>query len=232
MLVPIQTSGDKPPLFFIHGMYGVMPLGAIFARVLGPDQPLYAVHADGVDGHQSVIDDFGKMVWAYTAEIEESRPDGPVRIGGMCTGCLTAIEVARELQQKQQWTGPVILADPSPVPLGFDRRKQQVDPQQPHVAQQLYRQAHEMLLDYASRPYHLMPFDRTDPAQVHAATLAGVASLIAFARHVPSSFGGPAELIISSEHAPSFFHPQMPWRKLLPGSRMVHVLPWRHRELF
>jgi hypothetical protein len=37
-----------------------------------------------------------------------------------------------------------------------------------------------MLLDYALRPYNDMPFDRSNPRQVHAATLAGVSSLIAF----------------------------------------------------
>src|SRR5947208_14412248 len=108
MLVSIQTSGDKPPFFFIHGIYGVMPLGAIFAQALGPDQPFYAVHANGIDGRKPVIDDFGGMVRAYTAEIEEARPLGPLRIGGMCTGCLLAIEIVRMLQQMDRQTGPVI----------------------------------------------------------------------------------------------------------------------------
>src|SRR6266852_3377663 len=49
MLQPVQTSGTKPPLFFVHGLHGVMPLGRIFAEGLGPDQPLYAVHANGID---------------------------------------------------------------------------------------------------------------------------------------------------------------------------------------
>ena len=35
MLVPVQTSGEKPPLFFVHGLHGVMPLGRIFANGTG-----------------------------------------------------------------------------------------------------------------------------------------------------------------------------------------------------
>ena len=38
MLVPIQPSGSKPPLFFVHGIHGVMFVGSSFARVLGPEQ--------------------------------------------------------------------------------------------------------------------------------------------------------------------------------------------------
>jgi thioesterase domain-containing protein len=235
MLVPVQPSGTKPPLFFVHGMHGVMPLGASFAQALGPDQPLYAIHATGVDGRQPPIDDFEKMLRTYIGEIEQVRPAGPLRIGGMCTGCLVVIEIARALQGKGRRTGPLIMADPSPIPWGYDRRRQTVDPREPQVAQQLYRQAHRMLLDYASRPYNDLPFDPSDPSdpsQVHAATLAGVSSLIAFAKHVPSPFPGPAELIVSAEYASGFFHPQMPWSRLLPAPRTAHVLPLQHRELF
>jgi hypothetical protein len=30
----------------------------------------------------------------------------------------------------------------------------------------------------------------------------------------------------------SFFHPQLPWHKLLSGPRIVHVLPWNYEDLF
>jgi thioesterase domain-containing protein len=232
MLVPVQTSGSKPPLFFVHGMYGVMPLGGIFAPVLGKDQPLYSLQANGIDGRQLVIDDFEKMVRQYTEEIEGTRPSGAIRIGGMCTGCMVAIEIARRFQENDRPTGPVILADPTPLPAGYDRPKPEVDHRDPRTAQQLYHQARRMLVEYASYPYNQMPFDPGDAAQLHHAALAGVGSLVAFARHVPRPFPGAAELIISAEHAPGFFHPQMAWYKLLPGPRTVYVLPGRHRELF
>jgi len=38
-------------------------------------------------------------------------------------------------------------------------------------------------------------------------------------------------MIISAERASGFFHPMMPWHKLLPGPRVVHVLPCPHHEL-
>src|SRR5262249_29521851 len=105
-------------------------------------------------------------------------------------------------------------------------------PRQPHVARQLYQQAHRTLLEHASIPGNDAPFDPADPKQVHIAALAGVGSLIASLTHIPDPFLGSAELIISAGPASGFFHPQMPWCKLLPGPRIVHVLPWGHTELF
>jgi hypothetical protein len=43
---------------------------------------------------------------------------------------------------------------------------------------------------------------------------------------------GPAQLILSDHRALGFFHREMPWHVLLPGPRMVHVLPGGHIDLF
>ncbi len=232
MLVPIQPTGAKLPLFFVHGMYGIMFLGSVFARALGPDQPLYIVNANGIDGRRPALDNMQDMAQAYAEEIREVRPNGPIRIGAMCSGCFVAIEIARKLRDEGRQIGPVILADPPAVPLSYDRRNSAVDIRQPHIAQQLHDQARRTLLDHASRPYNDVPFDPRDPRQLQTAVLAAVGALIASARHTPSPFPGAAELIVSAERAPGFFHPQMPWHKLLPGPRSVHVLPWGHMELF
>jgi thioesterase domain-containing protein len=208
-----------------------MCLGSAFARMLGPEQPLYAINANGVDGRQPPANDMRSMVMAYVEEIRRASPTGALRVGAMCTGCLAAIEIARELQREGRETGPVILADPPPVPPASNRNHK-VNNVDPRAAHQLYQQAQRALLDHAARPYNDMPFDAQDPKQLHAATLAGVSSLMTFSSHNPRPFPGPAALIISAERAPGFFHPQMPWHKLLPGPRIVHVLPWNHQELF
>ena len=83
MLACAQSSGMLPPLFFVHDQHGVMPFGRSFALGLGPDQPLYAVHANGIDGRQPPLHDIGAMVLAYMAEIHGARPIGPLLIGGL-----------------------------------------------------------------------------------------------------------------------------------------------------
>src|SRR5438132_7832800 len=109
MLLPVQTSGEKPPLFFLHGPLGIMPLGASFAAMLGAQQPFYALHASGIDGRRRPVDTVPEMVRIYVAEIEEARATGPLVIGGIREGGLVAIEIARTLQEKGRETGPVIL---------------------------------------------------------------------------------------------------------------------------
>ena len=85
MLVPFQTSGNKPPLFFVHGMRGIaLAVRAQFARMLGPDQPVYVITANGMDGRKPIIENVPEMVAAYLQEIRQARPSGSLRIGGMC----------------------------------------------------------------------------------------------------------------------------------------------------
>src|SRR6266496_3894940 len=115
MLIQVQPSGTRPPLYLIHGIMGIMPLGRFLVQTLGPDQPIYAIHADGIDGRTIVENDettVEEMVQTYVEEILETRPSGPIFVGGMCTGGLVALEVARELHARGQTMGPVILADP------------------------------------------------------------------------------------------------------------------------
>ncbi len=233
MLVPIQTSGTKPPLFFVHGLRGItFAVGPNFARALGPDQPVYVINANGMDGRQPVIDDAREMVAAYYDDIQRARPAGPLRIGAMCSGCLIAIELARRLQKDGRQTGPLILADPPPVPFGYDKRRNTVDFARPQMAERMYQEVRANMLEKASYGYDALPFDPADPQQLHAATLAGIGSMVAFAKYVPTPFSGPTELIMSADRAPGFFHPMMPWHKLLPGPRVVHVLPCAHGEVF
>jgi len=232
MLIPVHTSGTKPPLFFVHGLNGLMSLGSSFAVALGPEQPLYSIHANGIDGRQPVLHDVQAMVQAYTDEIQAARPTGPIRIGGMCTGCFIALEVASSMQQQGRPVGPVILVDPPPLPAGYHKRNSRVDPQHPKIAEQLYQQIRGTLLDHATVANNDVPFDPNDPKQMHAATLAGVGVLVALFRHVSGPFSGPVELIISAERASGFFHPMMPWAKALAGPRIVHVVPWDHEQLF
>src|SRR5262245_60345909 len=140
MLQPVQTSGKKPPLFLVHGLTGDLPLGAILARALGPDRPLYAIYANGIDDRQPTIDNVPDMVRAYVEQIRSARPTEPIRIGGFCAGGLVAIEIARALQETGRQVGPVILADPPPVPPGYNEnnRKYASDPK---AARFLYESA-------------------------------------------------------------------------------------------
>jgi thioesterase domain-containing protein len=236
MLVKVQPSGTKPPLYFIHGILGIMPLGRFLAHALGPDQPLYAICATGFDGRTTVENDettIMEMAHTYVEEILETRPSGPVFVGGMCAGGLVALEVARELQARGQTVGPVILADPPATPYGLNPHYQTVNAQDPLVRSQLYQRVRGQLMDHSSQYYNDMPFAAGNEQQVHLATLAGIRTMVASCRHVPVEiYSGSAAAILSSQRAPGFLHPEMPWSNLLTGKKAIHVLPYSHFDLF
>lgn len=232
MLVPLQTSGANAPLFFVHGLIGTMPIGRFLAQALGPDQPLYAICANGIDGRETVTSTVADMAFAYVEEIVGARPNGPLLIAGLCTGGLAAIEVVRELQARGREVGPLILADPPTTPPGYIKRNQTINPEDPLVAQQLYQWVRDCLLNDALRPENHLPFEANNERQVHVATLAGVKSLVALSKHIPEIFPGAVATILSFERAAGFFHPEMHWVKLLPQKLAAHILPYAHVEIF
>ena len=233
MLVPLQTSGSRPPLFFVHGGQGIaFSVGTRFARSLGSDQPFFVINANGMDGRQPVIKDVHEMVVAYLHEIRQARPSGLIRIAGMCEGCLIAIEIARALQEEGRQTGPVMLLDPPVMPAGFEKRQNKINIG-PELADRFYREVRgrfiEKMLDRDNRED--LPFDPRDPKQMHSAASVAMHTAVAFDRYVPRPFPGSVEVIAAQNRALGYLHPEMPWHKLLCGPRVVHVVPWSHMEL-
>jgi thioesterase domain-containing protein len=228
MLIPVQSSGVNSPLYFIHGLQGVMPIGQFLVSLLGATQPLYAINANGMDGRDDTPATVKEMALAYVEEISKVQPSGPLLMAGMCAGGFAAMEVAREFQRRGREPGPVILVDP-PLP-GVHIRP--IDTRNPLIEKQLYERVRGKLLEHAAHAHNEMPFSLDDPDQVHVATLAAVKTLVAFCTHAPEVFSGAAVAILSSRRAHAFFHPQMYWIKLLPGLIMTHVLPFEHTEMF
>src|ERR1051326_4335915 len=230
MLQPIQMSGSNPPLFLVHDEHGVVPFGSAFARVLGRDQPLYAIHAAGMNGRPVAPYDLDTMLRAYVAEIHGARPIGPLLIGGLGSGALAAMALAGWLHESGRQIGPVILLDPQ---LGIELDETPAaGPLAAGIAGPAYSQVRSALLDYGARCLSDLPFSAGDPKQLHAATLAGTAVFNAFGRHTPQPFAGAVELLLSEERAEEFFRPKLAWQQLLGNEQVVHVSPWSRAELF
>lgn len=97
-LVPIQPTGTKPPLFFVHAHTGDVIGYHDLAHHLGPDQPLYGLRAQGLDSGLSPFKRLAEMAAHYIQEIKSVQPDGPYYIGGYCMGGVVAQEMAHQLQ--------------------------------------------------------------------------------------------------------------------------------------
>lgn len=104
-LVPIKPGGSKRPFFCIHGAGGHVLNYSSLARHLSPEQPLYALQAQGLDGKQPIHDNFPDMAAHYIKEIRELQPEGPYFLGGYCGGGKIALEMAQQLKQQGQEVG-------------------------------------------------------------------------------------------------------------------------------
>jgi len=90
---------ERAPLFCIHGAGGNVLNFKPLSVALGPDQPVYALQAQGVDGRLEPLDSIEAMAAQYVRAIREVEPSGPYRLIGYSAGGLIAFEVAQQLRQ-------------------------------------------------------------------------------------------------------------------------------------
>jgi non-ribosomal peptide synthetase component F/thioesterase domain-containing protein/acyl carrier protein len=106
-LVPIREAGSKPPLFLIHGAEGNVLIYRQLAEHLGPEQPVYGIQSQGLDGRGTTRRTFEEMASHYVTEIRTVQPEGPYYLGGYCLGGTLALEMARQLEAAGQKTALV-----------------------------------------------------------------------------------------------------------------------------
>jgi thioesterase domain-containing protein/acyl carrier protein len=110
-LVEIQPEGSKPPFFCVHAHGGHVMFYYDLARYLGPDQPLYGLQAQGLDGSQAPHGSFEEMAARYIEEMRAVQPEGPYHLGGDCLGGVIAYEMAQQLQAAGQEVAIVAMFD-------------------------------------------------------------------------------------------------------------------------
>lgn len=87
----------RKPLFLVHGAGGNVLIFKILSDQLGPDQPVYGLQAQGVDGKLPVQTSIEAMAAQYVEAVRSVDPDGPYRLGGFSGGGVIAFEMAQQL---------------------------------------------------------------------------------------------------------------------------------------
>jgi amino acid adenylation domain-containing protein len=120
-LVPLRTTGSRPPLFLVTaGDANVVGYGAL-ARRLGPDQPFFALQPRGLHGRRPLDRRVERMAARYLGEVRKVQPHGPYLLGGRCLGGLVAFEMARRLDAAGERVALLVALD-SLGPLWTERR--------------------------------------------------------------------------------------------------------------
>ena len=110
-LVPIQPGGSRPPFFCVHawGTNSMEYRGLV--PYLGPDQPLYGLAPQGLDGRLPPHERVEDMAAHYIREIRGLQPEGPYYLGGWSMGGRVAFEMARQIQAVGQRVALLALID-------------------------------------------------------------------------------------------------------------------------
>jgi aspartate racemase len=110
-LVPLRTSGARPPFFWIHGDAS----DAFLPAYLGSDQPVYGLDHQAQDGGAARHLTVEQMAAHYLTEIRAIQPQGPYYLGGYCFGGLIAFEIVHQLRAGAEDVAFLALLEPTPL---------------------------------------------------------------------------------------------------------------------
>ena len=110
-LVPIQTGGSGPSVFFIHPVGGNVLAYRDLVRRLGPAIKCYGLQAVGLDGRTPPLTSIESMAERYIEEIQAQQPHGPYHLCGFSFGGLVAFEIARRLARQHAPVGLLAVLD-------------------------------------------------------------------------------------------------------------------------
>ncbi|MBZ4018959.1 non-ribosomal peptide synthetase [Streptomyces purpurogeneiscleroticus] len=97
-IVPLQTSGEKTPLFCVHPGVGEVLVFVNLAKYFVQERPFYALRARGFNPGEKPFESFDEMARTYAAAIRGKQPHGPYALAGYSFGSAVAFEIAKILE--------------------------------------------------------------------------------------------------------------------------------------
>ncbi|KTD06954.1 amino acid adenylation domain-containing protein [Legionella jamestowniensis] len=102
IIIPIKESGNQTPLFLIHPIGGSIFWYKSLGKYLHEDVPLYGLQDPGLETQDFFFQDLEQMANTYIKAIQTIQPKGPYLIGGASFGSTVAVEIAKQLQDKNE----------------------------------------------------------------------------------------------------------------------------------
>jgi amino acid adenylation domain-containing protein len=97
-LVPLQSNGDRTPLFIVHGVGGNVVNFYGLAMRVGKDQPVYGIQSQALVANQPALLHLKDMARHYIADVRKVQPHGPYYLLGYSFGGTVVLEMAHQLR--------------------------------------------------------------------------------------------------------------------------------------
>ena len=247
-LVPIRPEGTRPPFYCVHGVGGNILEFEHLGRYLDPDQPLFGLQAQGLDGKMPRHGSVEEMAAHYVEEIRELQPHGPYYLGGSSFGGLVAWEVSRQLVARDEEVGLLVMFDthgpgfPKYLPTATGLRKRWGDLRyrvELHAGNILASKGRrwEYISTKAGRLRRQVEhtYGRRLRAVIERRTLpraireVGASGAEASRAYEPGPYAGRVALLRATEQPYGIVHdPTNGWSALAVGGLEVHDVPGHH----
>lgn len=226
LLLPVQTDGNRTPLFLVHGLHGqIYVAGYLKGRI--EDRPIWGIAAAPQDPERNEPKPVSVLADEYIAALRSVRPTGPYVLAGYCAGMFVAWEMAWRLRASGEQVPLVIGIDPPPdfgEYIGGARSDEEDD------GSSFRTKAMSDFKD-AAQTHKAFAWIKDNPRALEAAVNTAVALRQAFLEYRPRPYDGPVLFVCSANKAKRILRHGSNWRRLL-GHIDVETLTRLHLGLF
>lgn len=106
-IIPLQTQGELPPLFCVHGLGGSAAPFAALAERIRSQRPVYGIQATDRREATSIA----MLAASYVEAVRAMQSAGPYHLSGWSLGAIVAHEMARQLEAQGEVVASLILID-------------------------------------------------------------------------------------------------------------------------
>jgi thioesterase domain-containing protein/acyl carrier protein len=236
-LLPIQTQGERRPIFLIPGGGGGEPEFLIYApliNLLGMGQPVYGLQARGIDGSQTPHTYVETMAEEYFLEMQNVQPKGPYFLVGECIGGKVAYELARHIRDRGEKVGLLVLMNSELIPESMNPlRKVQYSLQTQRVRYHLdqlksltFRERWEYLSQRMLGRIFSTSIDKEDQSGQRTQQVRDHYRRTLMGYKPTEGYSGKITLLVSKDH---YRHNHsMGWEPFALGELEIHQLPGDH----
>ncbi|MFH8980053.1 non-ribosomal peptide synthetase [Streptomyces varsoviensis] len=114
VLLPLRSTGSRPPLFCVHPTLGLSWGYLGLLRHLSQDQPVYGLQARGLAGEERMPRSLQEMAEDYVEQIRAAQPEGPYHILGWSFGGTVAHTMAARLAETGERVALLAVLDAFP----------------------------------------------------------------------------------------------------------------------